>query len=56
MLLIGLFLGVVMAIGYAGTCEYFDRSFSRPTQVELALDVPVLVSLPHRRRQFVEIN
>ncbi len=55
-LLLGLILGVISGLGVAGIAEYFDRSFVTSSQVENTLELPVLVSVPRGRRQFVEVN
>ena len=55
-LLLGIFLGVIAGLGFAFVAEYFDRSFVTPRQVEHALDVPVLVSIPEVRRQLIEVG
>jgi uncharacterized protein involved in exopolysaccharide biosynthesis len=53
-LLLGIFLGIFLGGCVAAITEYFDRSFVTASQVENALDVPVLVSIPQGRRQHVE--
>ncbi len=55
-LLLGMFLGVALGGGYAAVAEYFSRSFVLEAQVEQALDLPVLVTVPFSRRQLVEVG
>lgn len=55
-LLLGIFLGVICGVGAVAFAEYFDRTFVMPSQVEQSLEVPVLVSIPRGRRQFVEVS
>lgn len=51
-LLIGTFLGIVAGLCFAGVAEYFNRSFVTRSQVEQALELPVLTSIPNTRSQF----
>ena len=55
-LLLGMFLGLFGGLTVAAICEYFDRSFVTPSQVESSLEVPVLVSIPQKRRQLMEVS
>ncbi len=55
-LLIGAFLGIIVASGFVGIAEYFNRSFVTASQVELALNLPVLVTIPQNRRQPLEVS
>ncbi len=55
-LLLGMFLGVITGASIAVAAEYFDRSFVTASQVEQSLDLPVLVSIPRSRSQFVEVS
>lgn len=55
-LLLGIFLGVIAGLGIAFVAEYFDRTFVTSRQAENALDVPVLVSIPAGRRQFIDVS
>ena len=56
MLLLGIFLGVALGGGSAAVAEYFSRSFVLEAQVEQALNLPVLVTVPFSRRQLVEVG
>jgi uncharacterized protein involved in exopolysaccharide biosynthesis len=55
-LLLGMFLGLFCGLGVAATAEYFDRTFVTPSQVENSLEIPVLVSIPQKRRQLMEVS
>ncbi len=55
-LLLGICLGVITGLGVAFVAEYFDRTFVTSRQVENALDVPVLVSIPAARRRLMDVN
>lgn len=55
-LLLGIFAGLFLGCGVAGLTEYFDRTFVTARQVENALEVPVLVSIPQGRRQIMEAS
>ncbi len=55
-LLLGMFFGVILGLGFAACVEYFDRSFVTAAQVENALDLPVLVSIPQDRSQLMEVS
>lgn len=55
-LLLGMFLGLLCGFGFAATSEYFDRSYMTPAQVENSLEVPVLVSIPQKRHQLMEVS
>ena len=45
-LAIGLFLGLVGAVGLAFLCETTDRTLKSPDEVRQALDLPTLVAIP----------
>ena len=55
-LLLGIFLAIFAGLGVALVAEYFDRTFVTSRQVENALDVPVLVSIPAGRRQLIDVG
>lgn len=45
-LALGVFLGVLGAIGLAFVCEYLDHSIRTPEQIEEKLQLPALASIP----------
>jgi uncharacterized protein involved in exopolysaccharide biosynthesis/Mrp family chromosome partitioning ATPase len=49
-LAIGLFLGLVGAVGLAFLCETTDRTLKSPDEVRQALDLPTLVAIPRLSR------
>lgn len=55
-LLMGIALGIFSAIFFIFTCEYFDRSYATPEQVEQSLSIPVMASIPQDRREIVEVT
>ncbi|MDA7923160.1 hypothetical protein N9B50_01630, partial [bacterium] len=55
-LLMGTALAIFAAIFFIFTCEYFDRSYTTPEQVEESLSIPVLTAIPQDRRETVEVT
>ncbi len=55
-LLMGLMAAVFGGCGIALIADYRDQSFTTPTQVEQALDLPVLVTLPRNSGQAITPN
>ncbi len=55
-LVMGTALAIFAALFFIFICEYFDRSFVTPEQVEQSLSIPVVASIPQDRRQTVEVN
>ena len=53
---LGLVLAFSGSVGIALLCEYLDDSFRTAEEVENALDVPVLVSIPRNTRRSVSLN
>ena len=49
-LLLGLMLATLSALLSAAVAEYLDRSMKTPEQIERALGVPVLLSVPRASR------
>ena len=48
-LALGLLLGIFGGLGLAFFTEYLDDSLEKPEQVETALQIPVLASIPELR-------
>jgi capsular polysaccharide biosynthesis protein len=55
-LLLGLMLAMASSLGIVALSEYFNRSFVTSSQVENALDIPVLVSISEGRHRFIEVG
>jgi uncharacterized protein involved in exopolysaccharide biosynthesis len=55
-LLMGTALAIFAAIFFIFTCEYFDRSYATPEQVEQSLSIPVITAIPQDRRETVEVT
>ncbi len=55
-LFLGLFVATFGSLGTALLCEFFDQSLKTPQQVEAALDLPVLLSIPYVKRQSILLN
>ena len=47
---------ILRELALPAIAEFFDRSFVTASQVEHSLDLPVLVSIPQDRRQFVDVG
>jgi Mrp family chromosome partitioning ATPase len=45
-LALGIFLGVLGAVGLAFVCEYLDHSIKTPEEAEMRLQLPTLASIP----------
>lgn len=55
-LVMGTALAIFAAFFFIFTCEYFDRSYATPEQVEQSLSIPVIAAIPQDRRETVEVN
>jgi uncharacterized protein involved in exopolysaccharide biosynthesis len=52
---LGLFIALFGGMGLAFVCEYLDPRLKSPLEVEQALELPVLISIPRSSRQRVQV-